>query len=1079
MSDLDIIKQIEKTLNVKLKEVKIIEWESQCYVLNQNGEVSALGLDDCNIINLKSIIYLLKDLKYLSELDLRKNELENISHLKELMNLTSLNLSLNKLTDISPLKEFVNLSSLNLSSNYLSDISPLKDLKNLTILDLGYNPLGDISLLKKLVNLSSLDLSYNHNSDISPIKELVNLSNLCLSSNQLSDISFLKDLKNLKTLDLRFNRLSNISQLEKLVNISDLDLGKNQISDISPLEKLVNLSYLTLSQNQFNDISPLINLPKLASLHLAENNIYDLSQLKYLKQIKQLYLYNNKVRDISPLCNLNQLDWLVLDDNKIEDITPLNELTELEGLLIKKNKIKDITPLKNLKKLSRLNLEENPIEVLPPWITDFNMEIKWEDNHETGFIYFLNNPLKTPPPEIVKEGKTAIRNYFEQLKLQGKDNIYEAKLMLVGEPGSGKTTLMNLLFNKNFPVPNKHQKSTLGIEVRQNWGFKMDDKSDFKANIWDFGGQQIQYMLHQFFLTSDCLYVLMAEKRRELANFDYWLNIINVLGKNSPVVTLFNEINIDSVSSFIYDEKKYKNLFPELSLQRLDVNLGEIKDGRFETLLNTIKKKISKLELIGKEVPARWVDIRKELEKRRKNRHIHINEYFTICRNFDIEKEEDQMLILKYFHLLGIVLHFNEDENLCDTLFLDPNWTVDAIYSILSNKDIEKSYGFINKSDIDKIWNEKGYGFEERAKLLQLMLKNNFELCYKLPGTQDKYIVPLLLSPQKPDYDWDNNNNLQFRFQYPFMPKGIVSRLIVRMHKNIDQSKVWSEGVIFKKNGAMAQVIEKKTMKEGLKIIEIRLSGTPPSRKDFLTLIREEIKNIQNSSFPNLPYNEMIPCHCKECERTEDPYFFDYSDIETYLQKGKTKIDCRKSTEEVSIIDLVGSIFNTKEIEERYKRIMDEGKININLNNIGNPQVNVSQVATLIATQQQTVTQNVKAVQGLFKNLKDDILDEVEIEMKDEKEKKRIKNELEKVDEAFSELEKAASEGKKEIPENTKSRIGEFIDNLSDENSRINKALKLVSNGAEKVQKLGRIYNQFAPYFVLPVIPPVLLGKEK
>ncbi|MBN1349315.1 hypothetical protein JXJ21_07895, partial [candidate division KSB1 bacterium] len=618
---------------------------------------------------------------------------------------------------------------------------------------------------------------------------------------------------------------------------------------------------------------------------------------------------------------------------------------------------------------------------------------------------------------------------------------------------------------------------------RQNWGFSIDDARDFKAHIWDFGGQQIQYMLHQFFLTSDCLYVLMAEKRRELANFDYWLNIINILGKNSAVVTLFNEINIDTITSFIYDEKKYKNLFPELSLQRLDVNLADIGDGRFDTLLHTIKKQLSRLELVGKEVPARWVDIRKELEQRRAKKHIPINEYFEICKKFEIEQEADQMLILRYFHLLGIVLHFCEDENLCDTLFLDPNWTVDAIYSVLADKEIEKSHGFIKKSDIDKIWRHKGYEFEERAKLLQLMLKDKFELCYKLPGTGENYIVPLLLSPQIPDYDWDNKDNLQFRFQYPFMPKGIVSRLIVRMHENIHQNTVWNEGVLFKKNGAMAQVIEQKTVKEGLKIIEIRLTGTPNSRKDLLTLIREEIKKIQSNSFPNLPYVEMVPCNCQECITATNPYFFDYGDIETYLQKGKTTIDCRKSTEEVAIARLIGSVFNMDEIEARYKRMADESKniINISMSDFGKAEAKSDVQAALSATQQQTVTvhQEVRNVQGIFQNLKEDILDEIDIEFEDEKERKRIRKELEKAETAFSELEQAASEGKKELPEGTKGRIADFIDTLSDENSRINKALKLVSKGADKVQKLGRFYNNVAPYFALPSIPPILLGKDK
>lgn len=324
-------------------------------------------------------------------------------------------------------------------------------------------------------------------------------------------------------------------------------------------------------------------------------------------------------------------------------------------------------------------------------------------------------------------------------------------------------------------------------------------------------------------------------------------------------------------------------------------------------------------------------------------------------------------------------------------------------------------------------------------------------------------------------------DNLQFRFQYPFMPKGIVSRLIVRMNQYIEEPKVWNEGVVFRKNGATAQVIERKTVKEGLKIIEIRLRGTPNSRKDLLTLVREEIKKIQSSSFPNLPYVEMVPCNCHECATLSTPYFFDYRDIETYLQKGKTKIECRTSTDEVPIAELIGSVFNLKEIEARYQQMKEENKIKIDFK----PHIHIQQEqkqqqeAALTATQQQTVTQEVKTVQGLFKNLKKDILEEVEIEIEDEKEKKRITNELQKVETAFGELEQAASEGNKELDEGTKSRLAEFIDNLSDENSRINKTLKLVSKGAEKAQKLARVYNNFAPFFALPSVPPILLGEDK
>ncbi len=616
------------------------------------------------------------------------------------------------------------------------------------------------------------------------------------------------------------------------------------------------------------------------------------------------------------MTGLSLYDCKIKNLNRI--ISPLKKLTNLTELDLSSNQLSDISPLKELTNLTDLFLRKNPIEELPSWIVDFKGDLHWEsftikfigDDDAYG-VTFYDNPLKTPPVEIVKQGKEAVRNYFEQLKKQGKDNIYEAKLMLVGEPGSGKTTLMNLLFDKNFPVPNKKQKSTLGIEVRQNWGFSIDDKKDFKAHIWDFGGQQIQYMLHQFFLTSDCLYVLMAEKRRELANFDYWLNIINILGKNSPVVTLFNEINIDTIASFIYDEKKYKNLFPELSLQRLDVNLAAIGDGRFEALLHTIKKQLSRLELVGKEVPARWVDIRKELEKRRTKKHIHINEYFEICRKFEIEQEADQMLILRYFHLLGIVLHFCEDENLCDTLFLDPNWTVDAIYSVLANKEIEKSNGFIKKSDIDKIWSDKGYEFDERAKLLQLMLKDKFELCYEYDKRKNHYIIPDLLPKElKNEPELNQGTLLRFVMTYDYLPAPIISRLMLRLKNDIVDGQQWKYGMILdnKEFGCQAKI----KADESNKRIDITVQGEFLCKRQYFSAIRHNIYDI-NKDFENLEVQEFIPL----------PGFPDllveYKELLGYERAGRDEYFVGKLGKSFSVSEMLDSVISKAERAKQYQ----------------------------------------------------------------------------------------------------------------------------------------------------------------
>ncbi|MBW1616095.1 MAG: leucine-rich repeat domain-containing protein [Deltaproteobacteria bacterium] len=866
-----------------------------------------------------------------------------------------------------------------------------------------------------------------------------------------------------------------------------LSLYECNIKDISPiifyLTKLTRLNSLYLCSNQIINISALSDLTPLNDLDLFFNRITDISFLSGLTSLKSLDLRSNRITDISFLSGLTSLNFLDLSSNRITDISVLSGLTPLNSLNLSNNRITDISALEKLINLKTLDLKNNPIEVLPPWITNFNMEIEWIKDFNSGSISFYDNPLKYPPVEIVKQGKEAVKNYFEQIKKQGIGYIYEAKLMIVGDPEVGKTSLMNKLFKKDFKVPDKKQKSTTGITVRQNRSFNIKTKNnkikDCKAHIWDFGGQQIQYMLHQFFLTPSCVYILMVDQRKEIANFDYWLNIINILGKQSRIIVLFNEINIESASSFIYDEKKYKNFFPNLNIKKLDIDLKNMEDGRFNVLENEIGKSIASLEHIGNVVPAKWANIRKDIEKlkSKKQKQVRITEYFEICYKYGLN-QANALVALKFFHILGIVLHFDNDENLKETIFLDPNWVVDAIYAVLINKGIEKNNGVFKTKEIDKIWGKK-YDYDAKAKLLRLMLKDNFDICYKLKNKENTYIVPMLLLHKAPAYEWEDNDSLIFRFQYRFMPKGIVSRLIVRLHKNIEDNKAWNKGAIFNnKNGARAKVVEDKTTKEGIKIIEIALKGEPNSRRDLLTIIREEIKKIQEVSFPNLPYDEMVPCNCQECLNAKEPKFYDYQTLKDFLsKKHKKTIECRKSAKNVNILTLIDAVgLKTVEIEKIVEKYPDNLSIVVKNDNrnISNQRAELKAEQTVNIT---IIQENIIDAKGLFENLKEDIFDEIEIEIDDEKAQKRTKKELEKVERTLSKIETAAREDKK-ADAGIKDRMQGFINSLSDKNSNISKSIKSAAKIKDGFQKFGKVYNKIASFMVLPSIPDIFLGDK-
>ena len=181
-----------------------------------------------------------------------------------------------------------------------------------------------------------------------------------------------------------------------------------------------------------------------------------------------------------------------------------------------------------------------------------------------------------------------------------------------------------------------------------------------------------------------------------------------------------------------------------------------------------------------------------------------------------------------------------------------------------------------------------------RDELLHLMMR--FKLCYEIPHRPKTYIAPQLLSPNQPQYDWDDTNNLILRYHYEFMPKGMLTRFIVEMHKLIDGDLVWKEGVILQDKNARAEVIEAYYKNE----IRIRITGK--LKKPLLENIRHEFRKIHESyNKPEDPpekhrlrYQEFIPCNCTDCKGSQKPTDFDLSDLQARLVNKRDEIECNK-----------------------------------------------------------------------------------------------------------------------------------------------------------------------------------------
>ncbi|RZK07337.1 MAG: hypothetical protein EOO43_21605, partial [Flavobacterium sp.] len=243
---------------------------------------------------------------------------------------------------------------------------------------------------------------------------------------------------------------------------------------------------------------------------------------------------NGDYLDFSPLKILINITDLSIESNQISDISFLEPLKKLEAVWLQNNNIRELNSLKNHNKLEALDLRYNPISKLPIWITDLNLPIKWDDTLKRGTLSLYENPIEEPPLEIIKQGNEAISRYFDKISKQGIDYIYEAKLTLVGEGSAGKTSLQARLLDAKAELPKKDSR-TRGIKI-YDWKFKKNNLKNHIAHIWDFGGQDVYYPVHRFFLTENSVFVLLASTRQTHHNFDYWIPTIYQFGGKSPTL---------------------------------------------------------------------------------------------------------------------------------------------------------------------------------------------------------------------------------------------------------------------------------------------------------------------------------------------------------------------------------------------------------------------------------------------------------------------------------------------------------------------------------------------------------------
>jgi len=675
----------------------------------------------------------------------------------------------------------------------------------------------------------------------------------------------------------------------------------------------------------------------LSSLNLSELPV-EISDLHWLTELDLSYnFFSEMPRDVAKLKNLQILN---LSNNYIYSIEfDPDIIYQLETLNISKNFLYDIPNSLNYLSCNQIFFNDNPFLYNLPisfegysvqYIQEYLNQIKYREKqrfYETKLIFVGRGEVgKTTLMKVIKDptvvvelGSEAVThgitidkmelevffparppyyNSYHQIEdvfeVFSKYEIEEYEIDFDERIGAK----FYKSFSQSFSLLDEEAKMEIMMQHSLDSSFEV--KKEIRVNLWDFGGQEIYHSTHQFFLTKRSIYIFVWEPRKDTfeEDFDYWLNIVNLLGDGSPVLIVMNKSDLRFIS---IDEKRYKETFPNI------VGFYQVscltKDG-FNTFLSHLNDTVRVLDHIGEELPTSWIQIREILGEIDKD-YISISDFRNLCEEIIYNMSRTHLeLISDYLHDIGEIIHFKNLPLLRNIIIINPQWATKAVYSLIDTIAIQKNYGVFSYYDLETYLDLEKYPVETHIQLLELM--DRFEICFKTVGSSDKYVIPELLKNEVPnqkavDDVLSNENIFQFRYKFNFLPDGILGRLICKLFYLLNSDNYWKNGAIFNYNSSSALVISDKISKT----INITIAGS--DNRDLYGLIKNELSQIfqlfkmQDSK----EYNEEFACNCSLCINEQNPNYFPNPVLKKFIDIGRSTIDCFKSALTVDINDLL------------------------------------------------------------------------------------------------------------------------------------------------------------------------------
>jgi len=735
------------------------------------------------------------------------------------------------------------------------------------------------------------------------MEEAVQTSTLDLSGRELTALpAQLTQLAGLHTLRLDDNLLTGLpAEIGQLSSLQTLRLDNNRLSHLPPeIGQLPGLQTLSLVDNQLVELpAEMSYLTSLKTLRLDNNQLTSLpAEIGQLTDLWEFTVPRNRLTALPPeIGQLARLFRVRLDSNQLSALPPeFGALTELSLVWLFDNRLTSLPPdIGNLTKLHELRLERNGLTMLPRQLADLvrnGLDLRLE-----------GNPLREPLPELVGRGSAALATYLRSLE----DAVpqYEAKLLLVGEGNVGKTSLIAALRNEPFV---DDRPTTHGIEVKPLILRHPSRNVDMTVRAWDFGGQEVYRVTHQFFFSRRALYLVAwnAREGQEQNEVEGWLRRIRL------------RVNRDAMAIVVATHRDERQ--PELDYPSLEQAFPGFLFGKYEVdnksrrdipeLQRGIAEAAARLPQMGQLMSTRWSEARDEiLSLARSEPRIpydrkddddirrEIPSFVEICKAHGVEGHEIGTLA-ELMHDLGQIVYYGQDEGVRDFVVLDPEWLTKAISYVLEDEETRKNNGVLKHEWLEeRIWRDRtdgpSYPRDYHPYFLRLMEK--FDVSYRLDDDENSSLVAQLTPHDRPDLPWDNRTpleagkrSLSFVCQLSEPAPGLIAWLTVRHHR-ASIAKHWRSGVFLRHP---IDAYDSTALLELRSPDQLTVVVRAPSPDFYLNVLRDSVEDLITRRWPGISYRLNVPCPTRSPEGHSCPGQFPLDGLLSYREKGGTRTFC-------------------------------------------------------------------------------------------------------------------------------------------------------------------------------------------